>query len=382
MTHVSLREDAAAAVAAVNETETKADAARKLGIPRTTLLSRLESAARYGLDGSVPREMPEGQIVKSTSTLYRLDPETGAEQVMQWVKTKEDPNFARLHDAILEAFDGYKGHSRLPPPPAYINADLLALYALADAHLGLYAWGEEAGQDFDVETACDVLRRVMAELVSTTPPAETAVVLNLGDFFHSDNQENRTARSGHALDVDTRYARVLSFGVQLMVEVIELALQRHKRVVVRNLRGNHDDHSSIALTAAMGAFFHNNPRVVVDACPAAHWTYRHGATLLGATHGDTLKKPEQMAMLLAAANPEDWGNSRHRYYHYGHVHHASAKEVGGVLVESHRTLAAKDAWHAAAGYFSGRAMSSVTYHCQHGEQSRQTVNIPHWKDSK
>lgn len=380
MAHNSLREDAATAVAAVNSTNNKAEAARQLGIPRSTLQTRLEIAARYGLDGSVPKEMPPGQVVKSTSTLFRIDPETGGEEIMQWVKTREDPLFAGLHDAIRETFDDYKGHSALPPPPSYIDADLLALYTLADYHLGLYAWGEEAGQDWNVDKACDVLRRVMAELVTTTPPAKTAVVLNLGDFFHSDNQENRTAQSGNALDVDTRYARVLSFGVQLMIEVIELALQRHERVVVRNLRGNHDDHSSIALTAAMGAFFHNNDRVLIDASPSAHWTYLHGSSLLGATHGDTLKKPDQMAMLLACANAEDWGNSKHRYFHYGHVHHASAKEVGGVLVESHRTLAAKDAWHAAAGYFSGRAMSSITYHREHGEQSRRTVNIPHWRE--
>ena len=357
-----------------------AGAARASGINRLTLTSRLRVAAQRGLDGTAPEPMPPGQIIKSRSTLYSIDPETGATKIMEWIKTREDPNFAHVHDAIIETCDTYKGHSVLPPPPIYTDADLLAFYPLADYHLGLYAWGEEAGQDWDVNKACECLRRVMAELVSTTAPAETAIVLNLGDFFHTDNSENRTMRSGNVLDVDTRYARVLSFGVQLMVEVIELALQRHQRVVLRNLRGNHDDHSSVALTAAMGAFFSNNDRVTVDASPAAHWSYRHGKTLLGATHGDTLKKPSDMAMLLAAGCPEDWGQTRYRYFHYGHVHQAGAKEVGGVLVESHRTLAAKDAWAAGQGYLSGRAMSSIVYHSTHGEQSRRTVNIPHWAD--
>lgn len=371
---------AQAAVDAYRTHGTKQAAAEALGWAPSTLYSRLATAARLGIDGSVPRPMPPGQLVKSTSTLFRIDPESGAEEIMQWVKTKEDPNFSHLHDAITDAFDAYKGLSVLPTSPTHPNTDLLSLYVLADYHLGLYAWAEEAGQDWDVDKACAVLRQVMSELVATTPPAKTGIVLNLGDFFHADNSENRTMRSGNVLDVDTRYSRVLSFGVQLMVEVIELALQRHHNVIVRNLRGNHDDHSSVALTAAMGAFFHNNNRVIVDASPSAHWAYRHGKTMLGATHGDTLKKPDQMAMLLAAGSPEDWGQSRHRYFHYGHVHHAGSKETGGVLVESHRTLAAKDAWAAAAGYLSGRAMSSITYHLEHGEQSRRTVNIPHWRD--
>jgi predicted phosphodiesterase len=338
----------------------------------------IEERDRLGRHESVP----EGEIIKARSTLWGFDPETGEPtgKILEWIKTREDPSFNAVHDAITEAFESYKGHSILPPPPTESNADLLALYPLADYHLGLYAWGEEAGEDWDVDKACEVLRSTMRELVSTTPPADTAIILNLGDFYHADNMQNRTTRSGHVLDVDTRYARVLSFGVQLMVEIAEMALQRHSRVLVRNLRGNHDDHSSVALTAAMGAFFHNNGRVEVDASPSAHWIYRHGRTLLGATHGDTLKRPENMAMLMAAANADDWGQSRYRYFHYGHVHHASAKEVGGVLVESHRTLAPKDAWAAAAGYISGRSMSSISYHSQHGEQSRRVCNIPHWRD--
>jgi len=356
----------------------KAAAAKLLGISRSTIRHRLNRAAMHGLAGYAPEPMPPGEIIKGRSTLYSIDPDTGATKIMEWIKTRQDPDFTAVHDGILETFEAYKGYSILPPAPVYIDADLLALYPLADAHLGLYAWGAESGQDYNLEKACDVLRCVMSDLVATTAPAETAIILNLGDFYHTDNQSNQTMRSGNALDVDGRYARVLAFGVQLMVELIELALQRHKAVVVRNLRGNHDDHSSVALTAAMGAFFHNNARVTIDASPAAHWSYRHGKTLLGATHGDTLKKPENMAMLLAAGCSEDWGKTRWKYFHFGHLHQASLKEVGGVLVEGHRTLAAKDAWAAAAGYLSGRAMSSIVYHREHGEQGRRTVNIPHW----
>ncbi len=355
-------------------------AARALNLPRETLKHRLHAAARYGLDGSVPKPPPPGQVIAGTSTLYRLNPETGAEEILKWVRTKEDPNWHALHDAICDAFDAYKGTAKLPPAPKHADDDLLALYPLADFHLGLYAWGAEAGEDWDVDKACRLLRRVMGELVALSPPAGTAVLLNLGDFFHTDTSDNRTAQAGHPLDVDTRYARVLTFGVELIRDMIELCAQKHRKVIVRNLKGNHDYHSAIALTAALGSFFHGNDRIIVDASPAPHWSYRHGRTLLGATHGDMLKKPEQMAMLLAAARAEDWGQTRYRYFHYGHVHHASAKEVGGVLVESHRTLAPKDAWHAAAGYVSGRAMSVIVYSAERGEVARITHNIPHWSE--
>ncbi len=354
----------------------KTTAAKSLSMTRSRFRRLLIKAAAYGLDGSTPEPLPPGMRVKKTSTLY--DAQTG-EAKLVWVGAVAESNHDALMEAIDGAFDAYKGHSALPPPPSYIDAELLALYPLADFHLGLYAWGEEAGADWDVNKACDCLRRVMAELVATTPPAETAIILNLGDFFHADNASAETTK-GTRVDVDTRYARVLTFGVQLMIEVVDLALQRHQKVLLRCLRGNHDVHSSIALTAAMGAFFHNNDRVAVDASPAVHWSYRFGKTLLGATHGDTLKKPENMALLLASACSEDWGLTHHRYFHYGHIHQTAMKEVGGVLTECHRTLAARDAWTAGQGYLTGRVMSSIVYHRDHGEQSRRVVNIPHWTD--
>ena len=377
---MSTRENAQAAVDALKETGGNVSAAaRLLKISRTSFRDRLDRASGYGLDNEAPAPTPPGEIVKGRSTLFSYDAEGDPTKILEWVKTREDPNFDHLLEAITEAFDEYSGFSVLPPPPVYTNSDLLALYPLADFHLGLYAWGEEAGQDWDVDKACACLRAVLAELVSTTAPAETAIVLNLGDFFHSDSSQAETTK-GTRVDMDTRHARVLSFGVELMVEVIELALQRHGKVVLRNLRGNHDEHTSVALTAAMGAWFRNNDRVTVDPSPAPHWSYKFGKVLLGATHGDTLKKPETMALLLAQSCKEAWGQTDYRYFHYGHKHHIEMREVGGVLTECHRTLSAKDAWHAGAAYMSGRSMSSITYHRDHGEQSRRVVNIPHWRE--
>ena len=352
----------------------KTAAAKSLNMNRSRFRRLLIRAAAYGMDGSVPKPLPPGMRVKKTSTLY--DAQTG-EAKLVWVGAVAESNHDALMEAIDGAFDAYKGHSALPPPPSYIDADLLALYPLADFHLGLYAWGEEAGQDWDVDKACDCLRRVMAELVATTPPAETAIILNLGDFFHADNASAETTK-GTRVDVDTRYARVLTFGVQLMIETVELALQRHQRVVLRNLPGNHDRHSSIALTAAMGAFFHNNPRVVIDASPAALWTYHFGETLLGAGHGDELKKPEKMALWLLGTAVAAGISAKYLYFHYGHLHSAGLEEHGGVSVERHRTLAANDAWTAGMGFISGRTMSSRTYHRTKGEHDRRIVNIPHW----
>ena len=45
-----------------------------------------------------------------------------------------------------------------------------------------------------------------------------------------------------------------------------------------------------------------------------------------------------------------------------------------MVVEQHRTLAAKDAYAARGGWFSGRSANVITYHKQYGEVSRQSIS--------
>src|SRR5690606_31958978 len=102
--------------------------------------------------------------------------------------------------------------------------------------------GEETGSgDWDMKIAERVQCGAMAALVDLAPPAEKAVIINLGDWFHSDNQEGQTTRSKHSLDMDGRYAKMISVGVKVMRQCIESALKKHKTVRVINVIGNHDD---------------------------------------------------------------------------------------------------------------------------------------------
>ena len=78
---------------------------------------------------------------------------------------------------------------------------------------------------------------------------------------------------------------------------------------------------------------------------------------------------------MAAEQSEAWGRTRYRYWLIGHVHHQRIQEYRGCKVESFRTLAARDSWHAAQGYLSGRDMHRIVYSLAHGEVSREVVNV-------
>jgi hypothetical protein len=293
--------------------------------------------------------------------------------VQRWVKTAAgSPDL--VADAMAARFAAYAGAAPLLPMPAAANDDLLTIYPLADLHVGMYAWGAEAGDDYDVDIASDLVRSTVSALVAKSEPSRRAVILGLGDLFHQNDQKNTTPGSGHRLDVDGRWSRVFAAGAQMMTDVIELVAQRHEMVDVVLLPGNHDEDAAVCLRVALSLFYLSNERIRVYDRPGLHWFDRFGKCLFGATHGHTMK-PDRMALMLANDRPQDWGETVHRSFYFGHIHHETVKEVGNVRVESFSTPAAKDAYSAGGGYRSGRAMSAITFHIDDGEIGRHRVNI-------
>ncbi len=353
-------------------------AARAMGVSvRGTQRSMASLRKRAALHGYAPeadltKPVPEPLVLKGVSTLYDAD----GNVVQQWVKSQLDKSQAReaIEEWVSWLVQDAKGLAPLVPPPAISNDDLLAVYPMGDPHFGLYSWSQETGEDFDLEIAERLTTQAIDRLVASAPNASTALIAELGDFFHADNKESRTPQSGHALDTDTRWAKVMQVGLRAMIHCIKRTLEKHALVIVRIVSGNHDPHSSFALALALDAYFHSEPRVRVDLNASPFWYYRFGKVLIGVTHGDTVK-PAQLPGIMAADRAEDWGATKHRYWYTGHIHHRKAEDFPGVEWESFRTLAARDAWHQGRGYRSGRDMHCIVIHRDHGARERHMCSV-------
>ena len=370
---------------AIREHGSHRAAAKVLDRDRSTIGSAMrrlrKRAAKRGFspEHGMDNPSPEGTLRKRTSTLYKHDPETGLRtKALQWeINVPEQEARTEAWRAFAaELTDGLQPVLVIPLSDRDFSPGLTTVYPMGDPHIGMYAWAEEAGDDFDIEIATGQLQRAMARLVSSGPDSETGVIVNLGDFFHADNAENRTMRSGNVLDVDTRWQRVMRLGAHLMIDLVQMALRKHKRVVVRNAIGNHDDHSSLMLSLIMEAYFKDNVRVHVDTSPAMFWYYRppNSKVLIGVTHGDKTKLSD-LPLIMAADRSEEWGQTEHRYWYTGHIHNRTVEEHGGVICESFRTLAARDAYASGRGYRSGRDMHAVTLDAVFGEVERHRVDI-------
>jgi hypothetical protein len=378
--------DALEAVASTETQKRQVEMVRRLGVNATakelqitrrslqlTLARLVGLAARRGLSAhhDMTHAVPAQYEVRGVSTLYGPDGRVS----QQWVKSRlRDDDAARaMREAIEEMAAEYRGTAKPVKAPARSMAGLLSVYPMGDPHIGCYAWAAEAGEDFDVEIARQDLLSAAARLVDVAPASERALICNLGDFFHADSLSQLT-KSGHKLDVDTRWPRVLRLGCHLMVDLITLALRKHAKVEVINAIGNHDDHSSIMLSAFLEAWFHAEPRVHVHPTTSKFHYVEFGRCLIGVTHGDTVKHLA-LGELMASDRPEAWGRTLHRYWYTGHIHHTSKTELRGAVVESFRTLAAKDAWHASQGYRSGRDMYAIVLDAEHGEVERHRCDI-------
>jgi hypothetical protein len=205
------------------------------------------------------------------------------------------------------------------------------------------------------------------------PACEQALIINCGDWFHADNMEGTTSRSGHILDVDGRYAKMIRVGVKVMRQCIESALMKHARVRVCNVIGNHDDTGAIWLSIALSHIYANEPRVTIDTSPAPFMYHEHGKVLIGMHHGHSCK-PDRLPGVMATDQAQAWGRTEFRYWYIGHVHHQSVKEYSGVTVESFNTLTAKDAYSAWGGYRAQQNMKCIIHHAEFGEVGRHTVN--------
>lgn len=316
--------------------------------------------------------IPQGHDVRGTSTLYDAE----GNMRLQWVKTNKDIDRAK---EVLEEYIGWlaesvKEKAPLKDGPEAVNSDLLTVYPLGDPHFGLYAWEPEAGENFDLDEAERRTCAAVDRLVSSAPSSEVALFINLGDFYHADNSTNETPFGKNKLDVDGRFFKVAQVGLRAMTHCIERLREKHKKVIVWNIPGNHDPHQSLMLALCLSSFYQKEKNIDIVLSPNHYQYHRFGKVLIAATHGHGAKMPA-LPLLMAADRPDDWGATEHRYWYCGHIHHKTSKEHPGVTVETFRTLAGADAWHAQKGYRAGKDMQMIVHHKDYGEIERHTCSI-------
>lgn len=325
--------------------------------------------------------VPEGHHVKKTATM--LDRQ--GEALIQWVSTDHaaaarEASFweaAKTAAASCSSLPSYK-----PKAGQKYKDDLITVIPVGDPHIGMLSWRHETGVDFDCKIAQEELFTCVDDLVRQTPRAKEGRLVLLGDNFHAEDDLQRTPTSGHKLDGDGRSAKVLSLGLNLFLRLIVRMARHHEHVGVHVVPGNHDPNVALWTQLWLVQACKNMPTVTIADNRNPYQYECFGKVLLGYTHGDLAKDQDLLSIMSTDCGPGGlpghetfWGETYYRHWLAGHIHHDTIKEYRGGIVEHVRTLAARDMWHHASGYRSGRALQALTFDREYGLRSRTVCDI-------
>lgn len=352
-------------------------AAKQLNMSRSAVRDHVQAvkgkAARrgYSPDHDWKNPVPDGHKIKGVSTFYD---EAGL-PVRQWVKSQTDEQ--RQFEMLVQRLEAaQEGLPRFKPVqrPKDSDENLLTLLTITDFHLGMYAYEAETGDDWDVNIARDVFLNSIHDMIKASPKSKVGMLCQLGDFLHWDGILSVTPQSGHILDADTRYGKLVEMAMSVMTEAVMMMLRKFDQVIVISAEGNHDISGSIWLRKHIKHMFGDEDRLTVIDNDFPYYAYLHGETMLGFHHGHKVK----LAQLhkLFASEPrfrEMWGNASCTYIHTGHYHHERVVEDGGAIAEMHPTLSGRDAYAARGGWVSRRGAKVITYDKVNGEVARITV---------
>ena len=344
---------------------------QEYGMNIRTVEQRSSNLAKKGHghgNKAVAKYVPDGFAVKGTSTM--IDAE-GNEKI-RWVKTSIDNE--RLEVLMEKAREAFC--SELPKAIPYqspnVNFDdnTLAMYPVFDLHIGAMAHKHECGENYDTATAEKVMNGFFDYAVDKAPNSKNAVLVLGGDFLHYDSLEAKTPASGHILDSDSRYAKIVYVAIRSVRRAISRMMEKHQVIDIKVISGNHDEAGMVWLRAALAAFYEDEPRVNVDVSPAAMMMTSFGTTLIGYTHGHQMRKADTRLTVMATDFRKLFGQSEYVYTHSGHWHSQKITETNLGIDEVHGQLGSPDAYSANGGWRSQRQAAVIVYHKEFGEVGR------------
>lgn len=346
------------------------EVAKALGIAKTSAHERIQAARIYN-ESSEGVQAAVGTVGIDISTLHSGWLKT--EDASLYFKMPSVPSAETTTNIVREAFFDIPKAPEIQGPEA-VEEDMLTVYPIFDAHIGMKSWGKETGEDYDLKIVESRIINGMSRCIGAAPKSAEAVILIGGDLLHANDNSNMTPASKHVLDVDSRHMQTIDVAIRCIATSIEMAASHHDHVIVAVIPGNHDRDAYLAVLFALGERYRESSRITVQRKPGDFFVYQFGRVMIAAHHGDKAKA-ERLVMHMADEWPKMWGETRYRYYFTGHLHHAKMQDIGGVQVEQLRAVAARDAYAASHAYASRSDMQSITYHRDRGEISRVKVSL-------
>jgi hypothetical protein len=334
-----------------------------LGIKRTTFSNQLQMAFDRGFQlsegalavvertGLNPREAKGGW-------LHDYDNEGKKIGATRWSAPEIDIDswFDRLEDKFANIKP-----IKIIKAPKVCDKDLITIYPIADPHIGMKACEEMTGEKYDTAIAVNRLQKWICALVDKNPASGTAIILGVGDLLHADDTNNETPRGKNKLDVDTDIYDSTDLTIEALATAIDAAAQKHEKILVNILPGNHDKHSHRVVAIGLRERYRENPRIDVNTSKNEFFKYKFGKIGIAAHHGDKAQ-PKEIILMLYDLFSNFFSDVSTRVLYTAHKHHERQAEIGGWLWVQLKAMTNRDAHAATHAYTGVPGMEATTYH--------------------
>lgn len=349
---------------------TRKDIAYQLGISLQAVKARLERARaarkRVGAEKqqSLDPEIASRLVDRGLTDLRGLH--------SGWVKeNREDgtgeslyfylgPDQERIDfaEAVRDVLSDIEPLAPISVPPL-VGEDCCNLLPLADLHCG----GEYGNPEYEAKLI-DLIDRIASRL----PPAEKAVVVELGDLLDANDHKGVTPASGNNCDVvrDDHFGQ-MKMAIRVMTHAIRRLAESHREVEVHMMRGNHDETSFMGVMLALGAFFKDSDHVNIIESVDDYRVIDWGECAVFPNHGDRAKW-DALRDVWVTDFADEWAAAKVcRLIWTAHFHSLKSQELAGVTCVGHRSTAKGNRYVHLNGWRSKRGICAVTLHKTEGE---------------
>ena len=265
-------------------------------------------------------------------------------------------------DAItFEDIDKYfenKDYSKDKLPIECFNYDLngeILEIKVPDLHIGLLAWREETGEDYDLKIVKENFFKCINDIVKRCRHRriKKVVFVTLGDLLHVDNDQGTTTK-GTQQQMDGRMAKIVGCAEDILIDGITL-LGQIAPVEYIYIAGNHDRVCGYMLARSVSNVFRNDPNVTCDISPNPIKYRRYGVGLVMYHHGDAPKKNIGEIPMLHAR--EELSKAKFVEINLGHYHDEEIKSVNGARIRYFPTICTSSYWEHQQAY--GSSMKAI-----------------------
>ena len=259
---------------------------------------------------------------------------------------------------------------------AYKGSFLVEIPAI-ELHLGKRAHVTDVPENYDIKDAEHCFDKIIHSVINYCKAVKTTgnCLLVIGNDFFNAEFNNQTT-NGTPQQNDGRYKKLFIKGMELYTNAIERMIPVFDNIDVRLCQGNHAQSAEFYLYHSLSQYFRNAPNVHFSTNYRTTQAYVFGDVAIFFTHGDENEK--RTIASIPAEFPEEWGKTKFRELHLGHLHKegATITEMGGMITRRIPSPCAADDWHYNKRFIGNqRCHQFFVWHKTQGLVATNYVNV-------